>query len=86
MLQDKCFVINAHMLSILSYINLFSCTCINVYQKISIRLNLLISKCQQEKYQNSQWKVTKSTGTKIVGMAVSKHVIGGKDGDQLQNQ
>lgn len=37
--------------------------------------------------QNAQWKVlVKSTGTKIVGMAVSKHLIGGKDGDQLQNQ
>lgn len=36
--------------------------------------------------QNAQWKVTKSTGTKIVGMAVSKNLIGGKDGDQLQNQ
>lgn len=36
--------------------------------------------------QKAQWKVTKSTGTKIVGMAVSKHLIGGKDGDQLQNQ
>lgn len=36
--------------------------------------------------QKAQWKVTKSTGTIIVGMAVSKHLIGGKDGDQLQNQ
>lgn len=36
--------------------------------------------------QNAQWKVTKSTGTKIVGMAVSKHLIGGKDGGKLQNQ
>lgn len=36
--------------------------------------------------QNAQWKVTKSTGTKIVGMVVSEHLIGGKDGDQLQNQ
>lgn len=36
--------------------------------------------------QKAQWKVTKSTGTIIVGMAVSKHLFGGKDGDQLQNQ